>query len=145
MYAPALHQLHSHGWMYMIDLQCVKTCQKQIRRKKNMSMNFICLLRLWFMACLLWRRHRHCVINVLLRLSVCFWEGVSQCSGHVTGLDQQWAGVKGWMGRLWHSGHALQMFFFWMLMRGESTVYTAASLAAGGFGIFILLFVVKTI
>lgn len=37
MHTPALRQLHSHGWMYMIDLQCVKTCQKQIRRKKHVN------------------------------------------------------------------------------------------------------------
>lgn len=97
--------LRSLCWMYMINFQVVKTCHNQIRRK-NMSLSFIGLLRSWFMGCLSWRQ-RWDVMNVLLRLSVCLWERVSQCIGHMINSGVECRG--GWVG-CGRSGHVWSLW-----------------------------------
>lgn len=125
MSAPALHQLHSHGWMYMIDLQCVKTCQKQIRRKKHVNEFYLPFAFVIYGLSVMTAAQAlcdKCAVTV-----VCLFLRGSE--------SMQWScdwarSTVGWsevVGRLWHSGHALQMCLLNVNERWVNRLYSSIS------------------
>lgn len=82
--------LRSLCWMYMIDFQVVKTCQKQIRRK---TYHWVLLA---FCACDLWAVR--CDGNAGTWWMCCYGcLFVSESESMHWSHDQQWVGVQGWM------------------------------------------------
>lgn len=116
--------------VYMIDLQCVKTCQKQIRRKKHVNEFYRPFAFVIYGLSVMTAARAlcdECAVTV-----VCLFLRGSE--------SMQWScdwarSTVGWSkvvdGEVMDTQVMLSRCVYWMLMRVESPVYTAVSVAAG--------------